>query len=87
MTDSRLATMAKTTREASSPSRRRPVAARAMVEPIPRRSHSLSATHDDPIGRDATTLTSPLAVAATASAGPRKRLMERTRRASPSRST
>jgi hypothetical protein len=55
--------------------------------PIPRRSHSRSATQAAPIGRLSSTNTSPDEVAATASAGSKNRLIERTSRARPSRST
>jgi len=86
-TDRRLATIAKIVRSTAWASSRRPPAALMIVWPISSRSHSRSASHEDPIDRDSMMLTSPDAVAATASAGSRKRLIERTSRASASRST
>ena len=87
LTDRRLATIAKIARSTRSAASRRPPAASMIVLPISRRSHNRSATHAEPIARDSTMLTSPAAVAATACAGSRKRLIERTNRASASRST
>ena len=88
-TERRLATIENITRSMSSASSRLPAATWKIALPIPRRSHSRSATHEVPIGRESRIFTSPLeeAVASTASAGSRKRLIERTRRASASLST
>jgi len=87
LTDRRLATIAKIARSTRSPSSRRPPAQAMIVLPISRRSHNRSASHAEPIARDSRMLTSPEAVAATACAGSRNRLIERTSLASASRST
>jgi hypothetical protein len=82
-----LATIAKIVRSTASASARRPPPTAMIASPTPRRSHSPSASQQEPIARESRTLTSPASVAATASAGSRKRLIERTSRASASRST
>jgi hypothetical protein len=82
----RWATNAKHTRSTSSPSRRRPSAAEPRASPIPRRSHNRSNTYAPPNGLESTISTSdPTPVPAPPVS--RTRLIDRTSRASASRST
>jgi hypothetical protein len=82
-----LATIAKIVRSVCSASSRRPPTASMIAWSIPNRCHNRSATQQAPIARDSTTLTSPDTVAATASAGSRKRPIDFTSRRSAPRST
>ena len=79
--------MAKITRSTVAASTRRREATWAIALAMPRRRHSWSATQEDPIERLSSTFSSGETVAATASAGSRKRLIDRTRRLSASLST
>ncbi len=83
----RWATSVNTTRSTTSPSRRRPVAARRIAAPIPSRSHTRSNVHAPPRRRELTTSTSIPVAAAAASCGVRNREIDDTSRANGARST